>query len=110
PAPTRQEAAPTHVLREDERRMLEEGMILDEEVRTRGARVLIARGQAATREALRQAKGSFGFTELRQRVRVRQPAPTTAQRQERAAAPPPPSRSSVSAGGMELDLTMRLTV
>src|SRR5690606_143930 len=39
PAPTRQEAAPTHVLREVEMRMLEEGMILDEEVRTRGGRV-----------------------------------------------------------------------
>lgn len=110
PAPTRQEAAPTHVLREVEMRMLEEGMILDEEVRTRGGRVLIARGQAATWEAIRQVKGSFGFTELRQSVRVREPAPTTAPSEEPAAATPPPSRSSVSAGGMELDLTMRLTV
>ena len=103
--------------REVELRMLQPSMVLDEDVRTRAGRVLIARGEVATDGSIRQMKSALDFNELRQSVRVRpaaQPAPPApppaAPAASPAASPQPPARSTVAAGGMELDLTMRLTV
>jgi response regulator RpfG family c-di-GMP phosphodiesterase len=59
---------------EMELRMVQEGMILEEDVRTPGGRVLIARGDKATYETIKRVKTTLDFSALRQVVRVRKPA------------------------------------
>src|SRR5690606_8009531 len=102
-------------IREVEMRLLEPGMVMGEDVRTSAGRVLIKRGEVVTADAVRQVKGTLGFNELRQPVRVQLPAAKSASVAAAAAvaaapATPAVARTNVSAGGLELDLTMRLTV
>jgi response regulator RpfG family c-di-GMP phosphodiesterase len=59
---------------EMELRMVQEGMVLEEDVRTPGGRVLIGRGEKLTYEAIKRVKTTLDFTALRQVVRVRKPA------------------------------------
>jgi hypothetical protein len=87
-----------------ELRTVTEGMILEEDVRTPGGRVLIARGEKVTYEAIKRVKTTLDFSALRQMVRVRAPAA--------AAAPAAPAVSVPAAehgGGMFVDLGMSLT-
>lgn len=84
-----------------ELRAVKEGMILEEDVRTPGGRVLISRGEKVTYEAIKRVKTTLDFSTLRQMVRVCAPPA--------ASAPAAPVPAPEHGGGMFVDLGMSLT-
>ena len=92
-----------------ELRTVEEGMILEEDVRTPGGRVLIARGEKVTYEAIKRVKTTLDFSALRQMVRVRAPAAAAAPAAPAAPVPAASVPAAEHGGGMFVDLGMSLT-